>query len=168
MGIRNDDESIENLNKLEDKADRAIFFTEKGTKVPDTLKPIVWDLAKQRNDKFKFDASLVVTNKDLSNISYLEGINYKETTVQGCAKLALEPVELDIQNDEATIYVFPIPEGDMLALTIICRKDGQESLILSRLELYRKLNFRLEGFQGAEYIRKEVRFATGKEYLEAE
>jgi hypothetical protein len=102
MGIRNDDESIENLNKLEDKADRAIFFTEKGTKVPDTLKPIVWDLAKQRNDKFKFDASLVVTNKDLSNISYLEGINYKETTVQGCAKLALEPVELDIQNDEAT------------------------------------------------------------------
>jgi hypothetical protein len=66
------------------------------------------------------------------------------------------------------IYVFPIPEGDMLALTIICRKDGQESSILSRLELYRKLNFRLEGFQGAEYIRKEVRFATGKEYLEAE
>jgi hypothetical protein len=46
MGIYNNDESIKNLNKLEDKANRAIFFTEKGTKVPDTLKLIVWDLIK--------------------------------------------------------------------------------------------------------------------------
>jgi hypothetical protein len=72
MGIRSNDESIENLNKLEDKADRAIFFTEKGIKVPNTLKQMVCDLARQRNDKFKFDVSLVVTNKDLSNVSYLE------------------------------------------------------------------------------------------------
>jgi hypothetical protein len=39
---------------------------------------------------------------------------------------------------------------------------------LNRLELYRKQNFRLDGFEGAEYIRREVRFATGKECSEVE
>lgn len=166
MGIHNDDGSIENPDKLDGKANRAVFFTEKGTKVPETLEPIVWDLTRQTNDTFKFDVSLVITSEDLSDIPYLEDVKYKETTAEGCAELPLEPVVLEIESREATIYVFPIPEGDMLALIIIGRKDGRESPILNRLRLFRKQNFRLEGFEGAEYIRKEVRFATGKEYLE--
>jgi hypothetical protein len=53
-------------------------------------------------------------------------------------------------------------EGDMLALTIIGRKDGRESPLLDMLKLYQRQNFHLDGYDGPEYIHKKFGIATDK------
>jgi hypothetical protein len=177
MGIRTDDESAKDLDKSKKKkpkkamalTEKAMFFTQKGAMVPDFLTPLVWDLTLLENGEFEFDVSILITDEDLSTVAYEEGTRYKAWSAQKCAKLAHEPLVFDIQSDhKATIYIFPVPEGDMLALTIIGRKDGKDSELLEKLKVFRGKTFVLDGWNGPEYFRKEVRIATGKNHSEVE
>ena len=164
MGIRTDNENIKDVELLQDKAQDAVFFTERGTKVPDFLDGIVWELRCKKGEALTFDPTILVTDHDLSMIQSKEDAGYKISSAEGCAELKCKPVVLDVESEEAVIYVFPVPEGDMMILRVVGRRDGKECAILDEMRLFRRRRFRLTiTFDTALYFQKEVRIATGKE-----
>ena len=163
MGILEDNPSIKDLNELQDgQYENAVIFTVKGDTVPGTISALWYEL-ERGEEHFKFNSSLVTTDTDLSSASYIPGTLYKRVPAKDCTVLHAHHVVFNIKPKRMSLYVFFIPEGDMIYMLHLCRKDGRKDKTLEQLKLDRATGYSVHGFDDPIYIRKEVRIAIGKE-----
>lgn len=163
IGMKGDPENS-NPDTLEGPRSRVVYMLQKDVNIPNYVRGIVWTLEPVDADrKADFDVALVTTTKDLSN--------HKEMLVNsdGSHKVVSDEDSIELLNQklefvfsrsrkEFHVYTWGQPDGDMLALHAIARKDGAECMRLDRLGLWADQGFKFPDFvDGETYIHYVVR-----------
>ena len=126
---------------LEGPPSRVIYMLEKDANIENYLRGMVWTLdLVEAARKVVFNVGLVTTTEDLSNLEEMEVLENSEghhKVVSGKNSIELVNHKLEFafskSREKCHVYTWGRPDGDMLALHAIARKDGAESKRLEGL-----------------------------------
>ena len=165
------DPSDSSPDTLEGLPSGVIYMLEKDVNIADYLRGIVWILEPvEMARKVDFNVVLVTTTQDLSNhketLMNSEGKHKVVVSGENSIELVNQKLtfEFSTSRNEFYVYTWGRPDGDMLALHAIARKDGAKSKELNRLGLWADEGFKLPDFlDGETYIQYVVRIGQDVE-----